>query len=92
MRPSAAARAVALWAILLLTALAMTPIGLLMIAPLEDRFPEPPADMPPPDGIIVLGGAISGVESTARGQIVFNEGRARGRGGDPGEAVSEQRG
>ena len=74
MRPSAAARAVALAAILLLMALPTTPIGLLMVAPLEDRFPEPPADMPPPDGIIVLGGAIKDAESRARGQIVFDEG------------------
>jgi uncharacterized SAM-binding protein YcdF (DUF218 family) len=73
-RPSAATRAIALGAILLLMALAMTPIGLLVIAPLEDRFPEPPGDMPPPDGIIVLGGAIRGVESAARGQAVFSEG------------------
>jgi len=74
MRPSAAARAVALAAILLLMALPTTPIGLLMVAPLEDRFPEPPADMPPPDGIIVLGGAIKDAESRARGQIVFDVG------------------
>ena len=73
-RHSSAARATALGAILLLTALAMTPIGLLIIAPLEDRFPEPPAHMPPPDGIIVLGGAVRGVESAALGQIVFDEG------------------
>jgi uncharacterized SAM-binding protein YcdF (DUF218 family) len=74
LRPAPAARAVALLAMLLLTALAMTPIGLLMIAPLEDRFPQPPADMFPPHGIIVLGGAINGAKSRARGQIVFDEG------------------
>jgi uncharacterized SAM-binding protein YcdF (DUF218 family) len=73
-RPSPAGRAVALGAILLLAALAMTPIGLLLVAPLEDRFPEPPADMAPPHGIIVLGGAIRGGESAARGQPVFYEG------------------
>ena len=57
-----------------LAAAATTPIGLLLIAPLEDRFPQPPADMPPPDGIIVLGGAIRDAVSTARGQTVFGEG------------------
>ena len=73
-RPSPAGRAVALGAILLLAGLAMTPIGLFMIAPLEDRFPQPPADMPPPDEIIVLGGAVRGMESAARDQTVFSEG------------------
>lgn len=58
MRASRAWGLVSLASILLLAALALTPIGLLMIAPLEDRFPEPPADIPPPDGIIVLGGAL----------------------------------
>ncbi len=67
-------RAVAIGAILLLAAGALTPIGLLLVAPLEDRFPQPPADMPPPDGIIVLGGAISDEPSRARGQSVFDEG------------------
>jgi uncharacterized SAM-binding protein YcdF (DUF218 family) len=73
-RPSRAWRAVGLGAIVLLAALALTPIGLLLVAPLEDQFPQPPADMPPPDGIIVLGGAIRDDESGARGQIVFAEG------------------
>lgn len=73
-RPAPAGRAVALGAILLLAGLAMTPIGLFMIAPLEDRFPQPPADMPPPDEIIVLGGAVRGMESAARDQTVFGEG------------------
>ena len=30
--------------------------------------------MPPPDGIIVLGGTIRGAESAARGQTVFSDG------------------
>ena len=74
LRSSLVWRVVALGAILLLAALAATPIGLLLIAPLEDRFPEPPPNMPPPDGIIVLGGAIRSAESTARGQTVFSDG------------------
>jgi uncharacterized SAM-binding protein YcdF (DUF218 family) len=67
-------RTIAIGAILLLAAVATTPIGPLIIAPLEDRFPEPTADMPPPDGIIVLGGAISDSLSRARGQTVLDEG------------------
>ncbi len=73
-RPSLVWRLAALGAILLLAALATTPIGLLLIAPLENRFPEPPADMPPPYGIIMLGGTIRSAESTARGQAVFSDG------------------
>ena len=34
------------------------PVGPLLTIILENRFQRPPADMPPPDGIIVLGGAM----------------------------------
>ncbi len=42
------------------TLLLMTfsPLGAFLAAPLEKRFPPPPDNMPAPDGIIVLGGAI----------------------------------
>ena len=53
------------------------PIGALMIAPLEDRFPLPPATLAAPTGIIVLGGAIDDVISRARGQTTFVEGAER---------------
>jgi uncharacterized SAM-binding protein YcdF (DUF218 family) len=53
------------------------PIGALMIAPLEDRFPPPAADLPAPTGIIVLGGAIDDDISQARGQTTFDEGAER---------------
>jgi uncharacterized SAM-binding protein YcdF (DUF218 family) len=70
-------RALALTAILLLAAAATLPIGVLLIAPLEDRFPLPPPDLPPPEGIIVLGGAINYVVSTARQETIFDEGGER---------------
>jgi uncharacterized SAM-binding protein YcdF (DUF218 family) len=70
-------RALALAAILILAAAATLPVGLILIAPLEDRFPPPPADLPPPEGIIVLGGAIDDTASVARGQTVFDEGGER---------------
>ena len=70
-------RALALAAILALIAAAMLPLGALMIAPLENRFPDPPANMSPPTGIIVLGGAIDDATSAARGQTIFDEGGAR---------------
>ena len=67
------ARAVALAAILMLIGAAMTPLGLILVSPLEDRFPQPPPELPPPYGIIVLGGAISGPISEARGQATGEE-------------------
>ncbi len=70
-------RALALTANLILVAAAILPVGVLLIAPLENRFPQPPPDLPPPEGIIVLGGAINDQASAARGQTVFDEGGER---------------
>jgi uncharacterized SAM-binding protein YcdF (DUF218 family) len=70
-------RGLALIAILVLIAAATLPLGMLLIAPLEDRFPVPPQDLPPPEGIIVLGGAIDDGVSQARQETVFNEGGER---------------
>ena len=67
-------RSIGIAAILILITVAMTPLGLMAAAPLENRFPQPAADMPPPFGIIVLGGAMNGLVSKARGEIVFDEG------------------
>jgi uncharacterized SAM-binding protein YcdF (DUF218 family) len=67
-------RALAIGATLALLVIALTPVGAMLVAPLENRFPEQPADAPPPYGIIILGGAIKGAESDARGQSVFDEG------------------
>lgn len=66
-------RRLALAALLLLAVLALTPVGGLIVGPLEDRFPLPPNDMAPPYGVIVLGGAINGGASEARGDVVFTE-------------------
>lgn len=70
-------RVLALTAILILLAAAILPAGMLLIAPLEDRFPIPSLDLAAPDGIIVLGGAIDDVTSAARGQTIFDEGGER---------------
>jgi uncharacterized SAM-binding protein YcdF (DUF218 family) len=70
-------RGLALAAILILFAAATLPLGMVLIAPLENRFPVPPSDLPPPAGIIVLGGAIDDTTSAARGQTVFDEGGER---------------
>jgi uncharacterized SAM-binding protein YcdF (DUF218 family) len=60
----------------LLVALAVFPIAAWLALPLEDRYPSPP----PPDhvdGIVVLGGAIDGPLSAARGQPVISEAAER---------------
>jgi uncharacterized SAM-binding protein YcdF (DUF218 family) len=56
----------------LLTLIAVFPIGAVMLAPLEDRFP--PVKTLPPDvtGIIVLGGAVDTDLSAARGMPSLN--------------------
>ena len=61
-------RALALVCSSLLLLIAVAPVGALLIAPLEDRFPPPPASMPAPYGIVVLGGAIDDEASATRGQ------------------------
>ena len=68
------AQAVSVAASALLLLGAATPVGLALISPLENRFPSPPSDMPEPYGVIVLGGAMQGDTSAARGQAVFEEG------------------
>jgi uncharacterized SAM-binding protein YcdF (DUF218 family) len=65
-------RWLALVSMLVLIVASVSPIGELLLAPLEDRFPPPPADLPAPAGIIVLGGAIDDEASEARGQTVFD--------------------
>jgi uncharacterized SAM-binding protein YcdF (DUF218 family) len=45
-------------AMVLFAIAAISPLGGLLLRPLEDRFPSPGADLPIPTGIIVLGGAM----------------------------------
>jgi uncharacterized SAM-binding protein YcdF (DUF218 family) len=70
-------RLLALACAALLLVIGAAPLGALAIAPLENRFPAPPADLPPPAGVIVLGGAIDDDISRARGQTILDEGAAR---------------
>ena len=55
----------------------VAPVGVWVMAPLENRFPPPPAQMPPPYGIIVLGGPIDEALGKARDQVALGEGAAR---------------
>ncbi len=63
--------------VLLLVIVCFLPIGTLALRPLEGRFPQPPADLPPPSGIIVLGGAINPELTLAHHQPAFAQGGAR---------------
>jgi uncharacterized SAM-binding protein YcdF (DUF218 family) len=53
-------------ATLLLLFFGMGPGGAWLLIPLEDRFPQLAADFPAPTGIIVLGGGVDEVVSSAR--------------------------
>ena len=44
---------------------ALSPVGVLLVRPLEQRFPAPPDNMPPPYGLIVLGGDSSRLTEAA---------------------------
>jgi uncharacterized SAM-binding protein YcdF (DUF218 family) len=60
-----------------LAILGLSPVGNALMIPLEQRFPPWDAARGPPDGIIVLGGAISPDVSMARNEVVLNEAAER---------------
>ena len=60
-----------------LAMLGYSPIGNALIIPLEQRFPPWDAARGAPDGIVVLGGAISPDVSTARNDVALNEAAER---------------
>jgi len=64
-------------AVILLAVAGLSPLGQAMILPLEDRFAPLADDAPPPDGIIVLGGAFDTLVSPARGVTALNEAAER---------------
>jgi uncharacterized SAM-binding protein YcdF (DUF218 family) len=55
----------------------LSPLGNILILPLEQRFPPWDASRGPPDGIVVLGGAITPDISEARGAVALNEAATR---------------
>jgi len=63
---------------IVLTAVAgWSPLGNILILPLEQRFPSWDSSRGPPDGIVVLGGAITPDVSAARGAVALNEAAER---------------
>src|SRR4051812_24003562 len=63
--------------LVLLAICAWSPLGSLLLVPLEQRFPPWDATRGPPDGIVVLGGAIDPDLSAARGVPAFRAGLDR---------------
>jgi uncharacterized SAM-binding protein YcdF (DUF218 family) len=72
-----AGRPLIVGAIIALAAGLLTPLGALLLRPLEERFPPPLANIPTPAGIIVLGGAVDTEKSEARGQVSLTADAAR---------------
>jgi len=67
-----------LWVSLgLVLMLGFLPAGKALILVIEQRFPPWVASGPPPDGIIVLGGAINPERSAARGMVSINDAAER---------------
>ncbi|HWV42480.1 YdcF family protein [Pseudorhodoplanes sp.] len=64
-------------AVLLLAVVGFSPLGNVLMLSLEERFPKWDARGRAPDGIIVLGGAVSPDVSAARKEIALNEAAER---------------
>jgi uncharacterized SAM-binding protein YcdF (DUF218 family) len=58
--------------LVLMAVVGYSPLGRLLLLPLEQRFPPWDASRGAPDGIVVLGGAISPKISVARGSVALN--------------------
>ena len=63
--------------IFLLVVCGFSPVGNLLLYPLEDRFPPWDAAHGAPDGIVLLGGGIEPDPSAARGEAVFSSSAGR---------------
>lgn len=63
--------------VVLLAIAGWSPLGNVLILPLEQRFPPWDASLGPPDGIIVLGGAVSPEVSADRNEPQLNEAAER---------------
>jgi uncharacterized SAM-binding protein YcdF (DUF218 family) len=63
--------------VLLVAVAGLSPLGNILILPLEQRFPPWDAARGSPDGIVVLGGPVSPELSLARGEVSLNESAER---------------
>jgi uncharacterized SAM-binding protein YcdF (DUF218 family) len=69
-------RRLAFFSLVVLAILGFSPVGNALIITLEDRFPPWDAARGPPDGIIVLGGALNG-SGRSNEVVMLNEGAER---------------
>lgn len=72
MRLTRLGRGLLLASVLLLALGGFSPVGRLLILPLEDRFPAWDGSRGAPDGIVVLGGAIDPDISAAHGRTILD--------------------
>ena len=72
-----AGRRLMIGSVLALAISGLSPLGNLLILPLEQRFPPWDAARGAPDGIVVLGGSISPEVSAARNVVALNEAAER---------------
>ena len=63
--------------LVLLAIVGLSPIGNILILPLEERFPAWDASRGAPDGIVVLGGAVTPDVAAARNDVALNEAAER---------------
>jgi uncharacterized SAM-binding protein YcdF (DUF218 family) len=63
--------------VLAIAVVGLSPLGNILILPLEQRFPPWDAARGAPDGIVVLGGPISPELSLVRGEVSLNESAER---------------
>lgn len=70
-------RALMVVALLVLAICGFTPIGSLLMYPLESRFPPWDSSRGAPDGIVVLGGAIDTDPSAGHGEAAFSHSAGR---------------
>jgi uncharacterized SAM-binding protein YcdF (DUF218 family) len=63
--------------LVLIAVAGLSPLGNILILPLEQRFPPWDPSRGPPDGLIVLGGAITPDVSAARGVVALDEAAER---------------
>jgi len=63
--------------LVLIAIVGLSPLGNALILPLEDRFPPWDPSRGAPDGIVLLGGAISPDVSEARGSVALDEAAER---------------
>jgi uncharacterized SAM-binding protein YcdF (DUF218 family) len=70
-------RRLAIFGAALMALMTFSPLGSLLLRPLEDRFPRQSQIRTPPKGLIVLGGAVDERISRARGQVAVNDAAER---------------